>query len=68
MEQVQRRDFLKNMGGIAATAAVIGSTMAPVANAAGFSSGNDSRNDHHKGCWDNEPLVSTPIELSRPSM
>jgi hypothetical protein len=53
MEQVQRRDFLKNMGGIAATAAVIGTTMAPAARAAGFSD-TDGRNNHHEDCWDND--------------
>jgi hypothetical protein len=51
MEPVQRREFLKNMGGIAATAAVIGTTMAPVAKAAGVVS-----SDHRKReeCWDND--------------
>jgi hypothetical protein len=52
MEPVQRRDFLKNMGGIAATAAVIGTTMAPAARAAGLSSSTDGH--HNEGCWDND--------------
>ncbi len=51
MDPVQRRDFLKNMGGIAASAAVLGTTMAPMAKAAGFNKKDD---DDHDGCYDND--------------
>ncbi len=44
---------MKNMGGLAASAAVIGTTMVPVARAAGLSSPQHG-NEGDGGCWDND--------------